>query len=160
MNILGSSSLAEYFIQIDFLPRPGFRSHSPRPAPEASEREGRTSALQEIAKYVVEEIKSQAGTAEVLHHFLKSGSGKRTAEDVAHFTYSAELVVLFSFLRVTEDSVCLIYLLEFLISPFLFPGIAIGMILHSQLPIGLLDFCIRAVPRYAQSPIVIFSHLL
>ena len=149
MSFLGSASLAEYFIQIDFLPRPDFKSHSPRPATEASKRERRTSALQEIAKYVVKEIKSQASPAEVLHHFLESGCSERTAEDVAYITDSAKLVVLLSFLRVTKDSVSLVYLLEFLISPFLCPGIAIGMVLHGQFPVGLLNLCIRGVTGYA-----------
>ena len=102
---------------------------------------------------------SGAGPAEVPHHFLKSSCGERTAEDVAYITCGAKLVVLSSFLRVTQDAVSLIYLLEFLISPFLFPQITIGMILHSQFPIGLLDFCVRGVSWYAQNSIIILSHL-
>jgi len=54
---------------------------------------------------------------------LKSGPSERTAEDVAYITYSAELVVLLSSLRVTKDSIGLIYRLEFLICPVFLAGI-------------------------------------
>ncbi len=126
MDFPGPWSLAEYIIQIDLLPWSSFKSHSARPAARASKRERGASTFQDITKYVVEEIQSQSSPTKVLHHLLKSGCSRRTTEDIAYVTHSAKLIVLLPLLRVTKDSVSLVYLFEFPVSPFLVPGVRSG----------------------------------
>jgi len=55
------------------LTRPGLKFRPARLASEAAEGERSASAFQEIAKYVVKKIESQASPAKVLRHILESG---------------------------------------------------------------------------------------
>ena len=71
----------------------------------------------------------------------------------------AELVVLGPLLRVAEDRVGLLDLLEPGLGR-LVPGIEVGMVFAGQLPVGLLDVGQGRSPGDAQDLIVIFRHRL
>ena len=102
-------------------------------------------------------------THEITEHLVEyiGETGSETARPGAGGTVEsavAELVVGGTFLIVLEDVVSLVDLLELLLGGVVV-GIAIGVVLHRELAVGLLD-CVRVgVPRHAQQVVVVrFRH--
>ena len=62
----------------------------------------------------------------------------------------AELVVFFAFFGIAQDGVGLADLLEFLFGELLIPFGFVGMVLHGQFAVGLLDVVGRGIPADSQ----------
>jgi hypothetical protein len=151
--------LAEYLLQVDAARR--FEAYPPPAAGASTESaEGESSALGHTAEDIVQEIKAQAGAAEVLHQVFEGGAGEGATEDVADVADGAELVELLSFLRVTENAESLIDFLELLVGPLLFARVAVGMELHRQLPVYLLYLLLAGSFRHAKNLVVVLCHSL
>ena len=102
---------------------------------------------------------TSAATAEHLAENIAEIKAARAAETteaagIAVYAGLAELVVAAAFFAVGKDFVGLLDGFEFLFR-FLIVGVAVGMVFHRQLAVGLFDFFIGGIAGDAEGLIVV-----
>ncbi len=131
-------SLAKEIIEID--PSGCLEPHSPCTSGTSSTKrpEREAPAFQQVSEDIIQKIKPEASAPEVFHQIFKTCSCVLAAKEIANIPDRAELIILSSLLRIAKDTECLIYLLEFLISPLFLARVTVRVVLHRQLAIRLL----------------------